>query len=93
MSTKVVGVTVSAKIKNERVTVSVRRTTVHSMQFWASDFPYDEHVIDQKNWIAKQMQESEDKEMDLSGVTPDGWRIVEAAVKEIETVLAQEVPA
>jgi len=88
MSTKVAGVTVSAKIKNERITVSVRRTTVHSMQFWASDYPYDEHVIDRKNWMAGQMNKSDtEAPFDLSEVTPMGWRIVEAAVAEADAVL------
>lgn len=92
MSIKVAGVTVSAKIKNERVTVSVRKTTIHSMQFWASDFPYDEHIMEQKNWMALCMETDggkSDKRPDhLDHVTPDGWRIIEAAIKEVGIVLA-----
>lgn len=95
MSTKVAGASVSAKIKNERVTVQVRRTTVHSLEFWASDFPFDEHVIDQKNWMALQMETDGgklDKRIDhLDYVTPDGWRIIEAAIKEVNSVLAEPV--
>lgn len=95
MSTKIAGVTVSAKIKNERVTVSVRKTTVHSMHFWASDFPYDDHIIDQKTWMAECMETSggnTDKRPDyLDHVTPDGWRIIEAAIKEVNIVLLEPV--
>lgn len=90
MSTKVDDASVSAKIKDERVTVYVRRSYVYSLQFWASDFPYDEHIIEQKNWMAMQMETSHGKDapLDLSEVTPTGWRIVEAAVKEANIVLA-----
>lgn len=95
MSTKIAGVTVSAKIKNERVTVQVRKTTIHSMEFWASDFPFDEHIIDQKNWMALQMETDcgklDKREDHLDHVTPDGWRIIEAAIKEINTLLAEPV--
>lgn len=87
MSTKVAGVTVSAKIKNERVTVFVRKTTIHSMEFWASSYPFDGDTIDKKNWVAKEMQLSEHKVVDLCEVTPAGWRIIEAAVKEVDIVL------
>lgn len=97
MSTKVAGVTVSTKIKNEKITVYVRETKINSMSFWASDFPLDEHIIDQKKWMALQMETNGgrlDADPDhLDSVTPDGWRIIEAAIKEVCVVLAQEVPA
>jgi|GEM_PF-3936200 len=91
MSKIVMGVMVSVSIKNELVSVLVRRTAVHFMKFsfWASDYPYDESLIDRKIWVAGQMhQATSATPFYLSEVTPDGWRIVEAIVAESDAALA-----
>ena len=90
MSTKVEGLTVSAKKKGDVIKVIIRRTTQDSMEISAA--AYEDAIkqgIPRKYGMAQAMHESAHSacaQVDFAKITPTAWRIIDAQIKEIELV-------
>lgn len=91
MSTKVGSHNISAKIKGHRVAVRIQITHSAELPFPVADYPATAHPLDRIAWIMETWRKHDGLTEINPGHFPVMNRLCEAAMKEIDAVLAKGV--